>query len=67
MGFSNDLVSQHTSPPLSTVCCSAPRQTYAAIDLLLKILKKEVPYEPGFHEIETELVIRESTMAAGQA
>jgi len=34
---------------------------------LLKILKKEIPYEPGFHEIETELVIRESTVATRQA
>jgi len=66
MGFSNDLISQHTSPPLSTVCCSAHRQTHAAIDLLLKILNKEIPYEPGFHEIETELVIRESTVATKQ-
>jgi len=33
------------------------------IDLLLKILKKEISYEPGFHEIPTDIVVRESTRA----
>jgi len=66
MGFGNGAVCQHTTPPLSSVCCSAHKQTYAAIDLLLKVLNKEIPYEPGFHEIEAELVIRESTAGTGQ-
>ncbi len=61
MGFGNDAVCQHTTPPLSSVHLPADKQVYTAIDLLLKILNKETPYEPGFHEIETELVIREST------
>ena len=61
MGFDDLPIAKHTTPPLSTVRRPAAKQSSAAIDLLLKILKKEIPYEPGFHEIETELVIREST------
>ena len=64
IGFGDDLICQHTHPSLSSVHRSAKKQAHAAIDLLLKILKKEVPYEPGFHEIEAELVIRESTVAS---
>ncbi len=60
-GFSDALICQHTHPTLSSVKRPVEKQAHAAIDLLLKILNKEVPYEPGFHEIETELVIREST------
>ncbi|MEN8254108.1 MAG: LacI family DNA-binding transcriptional regulator [Verrucomicrobiota bacterium] len=63
IGFDNSPICQHTSPTLSSVNLIPDKQVYAAIDLLLKILNKEVPYEPGFHEIETELVIRESTVA----
>jgi len=61
MGFSDAPFSQHTSPALSTVRYPIEAQAHAAVDLLLKILKKDAPYEPGFHEIKTELVIREST------
>ncbi|MDF7822611.1 LacI family DNA-binding transcriptional regulator [Pontiellaceae bacterium B12227] len=61
IGFDDLPLAQHTSPPLSTVHRPADKQAHAAIDLLLKILKKEIPYEPGFHEIETDLVIRKST------
>jgi len=62
-GFGNSAICQHTSPKLSSVHLPEEKHVYAAADLLLKILKKEIPYEPGFHEIETELVIRESTAA----
>jgi len=62
MGFSDAPFSQLTTPPLSSVHLPTEKQFYAATDLLLKILKGEIPYEPGFHEIETELVIRESTV-----
>ncbi|VGO11460.1 putative HTH-type transcriptional repressor ExuR [Pontiella desulfatans] len=61
IGFDDLPFAQHTTPPLSTVRRPVDKQAHAAIDLLLKILKKEIPYEPGFHEIETELVIRSST------
>lgn len=61
IGFDDSSVAAHTSPPLSTVHRPIEKQAHAAIDLLLKILKKEIPYEPGFLEIETELIIREST------
>lgn len=61
IGFDDATISQHTSPPLSTVKRPVDQQAHAAIDLLLKILNKEIPYEPGFHEIETDLVIRDST------
>lgn len=64
IGFDDLPISQHTSPPLSTVHRPADKQAHAAIDLLLKILKKEIPYEPGFHEIETNLIIRESTVSS---
>ncbi len=67
IGFNNALVSRHTAPPLSSVYLPTEAQAYAATDLLLKILNKEVPYEPGFHEIETELIIRESTVGTRQA
>jgi DNA-binding LacI/PurR family transcriptional regulator len=61
-GFDDMPAVQHTNPPLTTVRRPVAKQAHAAIDLLLKILKKEIPYEPGFHEIETELIIRESTV-----
>ena len=61
-GFDDRPLAEHTTPPLSSVHRPVSRQAYAAIDLLLKILKKEIPYEPGFHEIETELIIRNSTL-----
>ena len=64
IGFSNSPASQHTSPPLSSIHIPSEKQVYTAIDLLLKILNKEIPYEPGFHEIETELIIRESSQPA---
>lgn len=62
-GFDDMPVAQHTTPPLTTVRRPVAQQAHAAIDLLLKILNKKLPYEPGFHEIETELIIRESTKA----
>jgi hypothetical protein len=37
------------------------KQAYAAIDLPLKILRN-ILFEPGFHEIKTEVVVRESTV-----
>ena len=67
IGFSDALICQHTHPTLSSVRRAAKNQAHAAIDLLLRVLSKETPYEPGFQEIETELVIRESTVATKQA
>lgn len=61
IGFDDLPLAKHTTPTLSTVRRPVAKQAHAAIDLLLKILKKEIPYEPGFHEIETELIIRQST------
>jgi DNA-binding LacI/PurR family transcriptional regulator len=62
MGFDDTAIAQHTVPSLSSVRRPVEKQAHEAVDLLLKILKKEIPYEPGFHEIETTLVIRESTV-----
>jgi LacI family transcriptional regulator len=62
VGFDDSTLAGHTTPALSSVRRPIEQQAHAAIDLLLKILKKEIPYEPGFHEIETNLVIRESTV-----
>ncbi|MFA5688627.1 MAG: LacI family DNA-binding transcriptional regulator [Kiritimatiellales bacterium] len=62
IGFDNSSLAQHTIPPLTSVNRPVSRQAYEAIDLLLKILAKEIPYEPGFKEIETEIIIRESTV-----
>ncbi len=67
IGFGNDPICQLHNPPLSSVHLPADKQVHAAIDLLLKILNKEIPYEPGFHQIKTELVIRESTTGTMQA
>ena len=66
IGFDDSPVSQHTTPALSSVRRPVEKQAHAAIDLLLRILSKETPYEPGFQEIETELIIRESTAGAKQ-
>lgn len=63
IGFNNSPISEHTAPPLSTVQWPIDAQASAAIDLLLKILKKEIPHEPGFHEIETSIVVRGSTVS----
>jgi len=62
IGFDNSTIALHTSPPLSSVNRPVEKQAHAAIDLLLKILKKEIPYEPGFHEIPTDIVVRESSV-----
>jgi DNA-binding LacI/PurR family transcriptional regulator len=62
-GFDDMPTALHTSPPITTVRRPVPLQAHAAIDLLLKILNKEIPYEGGFHEIETEVVVRRSTVA----
>lgn len=64
IGFDDLPIALHTSPPLSTVHRPTDKQAHAAIDLLLKILKKEIPYEPGFHEIDTNLIIRGSTVSS---
>ncbi len=66
-GFGNSPISQRTSPALSSVHLPEEKLVSAAAGLLLKILNKETPYKPGFHEIETELVIRESTVGTKQA
>jgi DNA-binding LacI/PurR family transcriptional regulator len=50
-----------TSPTLSTVQRPFQEQAYKAIDTLLNILEKKIAYTPGFVEIETQLVKREST------
>jgi DNA-binding LacI/PurR family transcriptional regulator len=62
IGFDNSAIAEHTVPPLTSVRRPVEEQAYAAIDLLLKILKKEIPYEPGFIEIPTQIIIRESTV-----
>jgi LacI family transcriptional regulator len=61
IGFNNIPLADQITPSLSSVQWPIEAQATVAIDLLLQILKKEIPYEPGFHKIETELVIREST------
>lgn len=61
MGFSDRLIARHTTPTLSTVRLPAEKMVFTAIDMLLKILNSEIPYEPGFTEIDTELLIRDST------
>ena len=61
IGFNDTPLAGQVFPSLSSVRWPIEDQVTYAIDLLLKILKKEIPYEPGFHRIETEVVIREST------
>ena len=65
MGFDDTSIAQHIVPSLSSVRRPIEKQAHEAIDLLLKIMKKEVPYTPGFHEIETDVVVRESTVKQG--
>lgn len=62
IGFSNATISEHTTPALSSVHWPIEKQAHKAIDLLLKILKKEIPYKPEFHEIETSVIVRGSTV-----
>ena len=64
IGFNNSPLTECTTPTLTSVHFPIEEQATAAIDLLLKILKKEIPYEPGFHEIETRIIVRESTVAS---
>ncbi|MCF7818198.1 MAG: LacI family transcriptional regulator [Kiritimatiellales bacterium] len=61
MGFDDSPLSAISTPPISTVRRPVAEQAHMAIDLLLKILEKQIPYEPGFHEINTELILRDST------
>jgi LacI family transcriptional regulator len=61
IGFDDSILSRMTSPTLSTVQRPFQEQAYKAIDTLLNILEKKIAYTPGFVEIETQLVKREST------
>ena len=62
IGFDNSILAQHTVPPLTSINRPVEKQAYEAVDMLLKILSKEIPYQPGFNEIETSVIIRESTV-----
>ncbi|MFA6173351.1 MAG: LacI family DNA-binding transcriptional regulator [Kiritimatiellales bacterium] len=62
IGFDDTTIAQHTTPALSSVHRPVEKQAHEAIDLLLKIMKKEIPYAPGFHEIDTRIIVRDSTV-----
>lgn len=62
MGFGGiDLFSEKASR-LSTVKVPFHTMAYEATEHLLSILEGKQPYTPGFYEVPTELVIRESTV-----
>lgn len=61
IGFDDSMVCQMTTPAISSVKRPVEKQAYQAIDTLLNILEKNKEYSPGFTEIETELIKREST------
>ena len=64
IGFGDSPMCKHTDPPLSTVSGNPREQVHQAIDLLLKILDGDAPYEPGFHEVSAKIILRKSTKTA---
>lgn len=64
IGFNNTPLTELTSPTLSSVQWPIEAQASTAIDLLLKILNKQIPYQPGFTEIKTQIIRRQSTSEA---
>lgn len=61
-GFNDTHLARHAG--LTSVKFPEKEIANTAADLLLNILEGNRNYEPGFHEVETELVIRESTVKA---
>lgn len=61
MGFSNWMLSDYTSPTLSSVDQHGKAMGSKAAELLIEILKNQDPVTDEFHEIKTELIIRESS------
>ncbi len=62
MGFNGiDLFSEKASR-LSTVKIPFHAMAYEATGKLLEVLEGQKPYTPGFYEVPTELIIRESTV-----
>ncbi|QHI69139.1 LacI family DNA-binding transcriptional regulator [Tichowtungia aerotolerans] len=61
IGFDDSMICQMTTPTISSIKRPVEEQAYQAIDTLLNILEKNRDYTPGFTEIETELIKREST------
>ena len=61
MGFDGIDLFSEKAKGLSTVKTPFHAMAHSATEHLLAVLENKVPYTPGFYEIPTELVIREST------
>ena len=62
MGFTGSQLFNPTNPPLSTVKTPFGQMAYQATEKLMEVLEGKNPYTPGFYEVPSELVIRESTV-----
>jgi DNA-binding LacI/PurR family transcriptional regulator len=62
MGFNGTDLFSEKAARLSTVKIPFRAMAYKATEKLLEVLEGKQPYTPGFYEVPTELVIRESTV-----
>ncbi len=65
MGFDDSPMSVHLTPGISSISQPIEQIATTATDLLIRILDGEAEYLPGFHAIDTELIVRGSTVEAG--
>lgn len=61
MGYSNDLISQITTPKLSTVEQSGYEMGYTSAKLLIERIESEKPIRPRTEVVSVKLILREST------
>lgn len=62
MGFGGNNIINENADKLSTVKIPFQTIAYEAAGQLLSVLEGKKPYSPGFYEVPTELVIRDSTI-----
>lgn len=65
MGFDDSPMAAQLSPGISSVSQPIEKIALTATDLLIRILDGEVAYSPGFHRIDTDLIVRGSTLRSG--
>lgn len=62
MGFDLSDIYRIRSSRISTIGFPYHAMAYEATERLLSVLENDEPYVPGFYEVPTELIIRESTV-----
>lgn len=62
MGFGGNNLINKNADQLSTVQIPFRTMAHKAIGKLLNVIEGKAPYTPGLHEVQTELIIRNSTV-----